>query len=141
MHSQDHRLVSSLEEWKAEYRKDKTKVWIVVTLSDDSLYFFNEFDDWYKIIERGKERQLKVKEVGLRYRSSVYRQPVEGDGLYLSKSALGSPGVATTQTMTIGTVLNNSVLKTTIQLPAFQVMDSFEDGIENCFREVMWIWK
>ena len=140
MYCQNNRLVDNLEDWKTEYRKDKTKVWIVVTLSNDSIYFFTNFDDWYKIIEIGEKGDLKVTEIGLRYRSNVYRQPIAGEGLYLSKSALGSPGAETMDTMTLGTVLGDTVFKTTIQLPALQVMDSFEDGIENCFRKSTWLW-
>ena len=141
MHSENQGLITNLEEWKTEYRKDKTKVWIVVTLSDSSLFFFNSFDDWYKIIELGKEKGLRATEVGLRYRSNVYRQELRGEGLYLSKSALGSPGVDTIDTMTIGSIEDDTVFKTTVQLPALQIMGSFEDGIEDCFEEATWLWR
>lgn len=146
MYSENQGLVTNLEDWKNEYRKDKTQVWVILTLSDDSQYFFKngtkqEFEDWHKIVEIARKGDLSVKEVGLRYRSNVYRQPISADGLYLTRSALGSPGNETVNTMTIGAILGDVVTKTTIQLPALTVMDSYVDTLDNCFEEATWIWQ
>jgi len=146
MHNENEGLVTDLEQWKIEYRKDKTKVWVVLTLSDDSKYFFKndtkeDFQDWHKIVKIARKGSLHAKEVGLRYRSNIRILPINGDGLYLSRSALGSPGVETVKTMTIGTVIGKTVFKTIVQLPALTIMDTVEDGLEDCFEEATWIWQ
>ena len=146
MYGENQRLITNLEDWKVEYRKDKTQVWVILTLSDDSQYFFNnstrkDFEYWHKIIQIARKGDFFVKEVGLRYRSNVYRQPVKADGLYLSKSATGSPGGETVETMTIGIINDQIVSKTVIQLPSLTIMTTGQDSLQECFTEATWIWK
>lgn len=141
MYGEDQGLIQDLESWKTEYRKDKSRVWVIVTLSNDITYFFKDYSDWYRVIDIARANNMYVKEVGLRYRSNVYRQQVNCDGVYLIRSALGSPGAETMATMTIGTVKGNTVFKNTLQLPSLIVMDSYEDKLENCPIEVTLVWR
>lgn len=141
MYNEDQGLIKDLESWKSEYRKDKTKVWVIVTLSNNVTYFFKDYEDWYTIIDIAHNNNLYVEEVGLRYRSNIYRKKVSGEGLYIIRSALGSPGSETIDTMTIGTVEGDFVLKDIIQLPALIVMNSHKDKLSECTPEVILMWE
>lgn len=141
MHCKDQRhLITSFEDWKKEYKKDKTKTWIIITLDNNVTYYFEDFDSWYDVMEICKNDNLKVLEVGLRFRSNVKRIPIIGDGVYLIRSAIGSPGSETIYTMTIGDVFGNDVEKTVVHLPALTQVNTYVDNISECSKEVLLLW-
>jgi hypothetical protein len=54
------RFIISEDQWLEEYRKDKYKIWIRATLSDNLCYRFSQYEDWMDIKAICELNKLKV---------------------------------------------------------------------------------
>lgn len=135
-------MIRNAEDWKKEYKKDKSKIWIRTNLSNGEEIFFTDYSDWYKIQEEISSKSLSVSSVKLQYRSNVVEHSLEGyDGVYLIRSVLGTPGGESIQTLTIGGVEGNLVHKKIWMLPGLVNEDSHTESIDNCFKEALVRWR
>lgn len=131
-------FITSHEGWLEEYRKDKYKIWIRVTLSNGIEYYLPNHDEWLSIKTICNKEKLKVCKLGLQYRSHfVEVDTSDTDGVYLIRSLIGRMGETSKQSITIGKVYGNIVKKTMWVTPELVADLSDEDPIENCFMEAL----
>jgi hypothetical protein len=131
-------FITSYDDWIAEYRKDKYKIWIRATLSNNLDYYLPEYSYWLKLKDFCDEANLFVKKVGLQYRSNSIEVDVsDADGAYLVQSILGTIGEKSKQTITIGKVYGDIIKKTMWIVPELVEELSTEDSIENSFKEAL----
>lgn len=131
-------FITSYSDWLEEYRKDKYKIWIRTTLSNNQEYYLPDLDSWKKLKEVCKEYRLKIVKVGLQYRShSIEVDTSDTDGVYLIRSLIGLMGENSKQTITIGKLYGNTVKKTMWITPELIEELNTEDDINDCFEEVL----
>jgi hypothetical protein len=129
-------IISNYEDWLEEYRKDKSKLWIIVSISSGEEFYFTDYNYWFAIKSKG----LNVTKIKLQYRSNVVEKSFfDCDGVYLIRSVLGRPSEDTIQTMTIGTVIDGIVHKDVFVVPSLVLRDNYKDSLEECFEEAI-IW-
>lgn len=131
-------FITTHEQWLEEYRKDKYKVWIRATLSDDTEYYLPSHEHWVALKPTCENQQLYVVKIGLQYRSHFVEVDThDTDGVYLVRSVIGMMGENSKQTITIGKVYGGIVKKTMWVTPELVSEMSTEDKIEDCFREAL----
>jgi hypothetical protein len=131
-------FITSYKDWLEEYKKDKYKTWIRVILSNDLEIYLVEYSDWLELKSYCKDNELSVKKVGLQYRSHSIEIDTDGsDGVYLTRSIIGSFGQSTRQTFTIGKLTDGTVKKTIWIIPELLKELEDEDKVENCFEEAL----
>lgn len=131
-------FIKSYEGWLNEYRKDKHKIWIRATTSDDQEYYLPDVDSWKNLKTLCESNKLKVNKVGLQYRShSIEIDTSDTDGVYLIRSLIGVMGENSKQTVTIGKLYGNIVKKTMWVTPELIEELHTEDDIKDCFTEVL----
>lgn len=140
-------MVNNYNDWKKEYRKDKSATWIRLVLSDASEYFFKattkeEYEDWYKIQEICLKGDLTIVTAKLQYRSNCVEHKISKDsqGFYIIRSMIGVIGGDSIPTITFGEIKDNIVYKTSYSTPDLSIKDQWNDEAENCFPEAMVIW-
>lgn len=131
-------FITSHEQWLEEYRKDKYKIWIRATLSNNIEYYLPDHNKWIELKSFCEKNKLKVNKLGLQYRSHfVEVDTSDTDGVYLIRSLIGRMGENSKQSITIGKVHGNVVKKTMWVTPELVEDLSDEDPIENCFEEAI----
>lgn len=131
-------FITSYDEWLEEYRKDKYKIWIRVSLSDNKEYYLPEFKQWVDLKQFCEDNKLRVIKVGLQYRShSIEVDTQDSDGVYLIKSLIGVMGESSKQTITIGKLYDKTIKKTMWITPELIEELTSEDNIEDCFMEAL----
>lgn len=131
-------FISSHNEWLEEYRKDKYKIWIRATLSNNIEYYLPDHNKWIELKELCDKNKLKVNKLGLQYRSHfVEVDTSDTNGVYLIRSLIGRMGENSKQAITIGKVYGDIVKKTMWVTPELVEDLSDEDPIENCFTEAL----
>jgi hypothetical protein len=131
-------MITSYEQWLQEYRKDKYKIWIRATLSNDQEYYLPDINDWKNLKEVCKTNKLKVKKVGLQYRShSIEVDAADTDGVYLIKSVIGMIGETTKQTVTIGKLYGDTIHKSMWITPELIEELKTKDSVADSFEEVL----
>jgi hypothetical protein len=131
-------MITSYEQWLQEYRKDKYKIWIRATLSNNQEYYLPDVKDWKDLKEICKTNKLKVKKVGLQYRShSIEVDTSDTDGVYLIKSVIGMIGETTKQTVTIGKLYGDTIYKSMWITPELIEELKTKDSVADSFEEVL----
>lgn len=131
-------FITSYKDWLEEYKKDKYKTWIRVTLSNDLEIYLLDYSDWLELKSYCKDNYLSINKVGLQYRSHSIEIDTSGsNGVYLTKSILGAFGQSTKQTLTVGKLVGNTVQKTIWIVPELVKELEDEDAVENCFEEAL----
>lgn len=131
-------FIHTYQDWLSEYKKDKTLTWFKVTLSDKLDYYFNKYEDWFDIKKICLTYSLNVISIGLQYKSnSCNVDTIDADGVYLVRSALGTIGEMTKQTITIGKLYNSVMYKTMWVVPELVEQLNDQDKVENCFEEAI----
>lgn len=131
-------MITSYEQWLEEYRKDKYKIWIRATLSNNQQYYLPDINQWKELKEICKTSKLKVNSVGLQYRShSIEVDTSDTDGVYLIKSVLGMMGETTKQTITIGKLYGDTIHKSMWITPELIEELKTTDSIADSFEEVL----
>ncbi len=134
-------FITSHEQWLEEYRKDKYKIWIRATLSNNIEYYLPDHNKWIELKSFCEKNKLKVNKLGLQYRSHfVEVDTSDTDGVYLVRSLIGRMGENSKQSITIGKVYGNVVKKTMWVTPELVEDLSDEDPVENCFSEALIIY-
>ena len=135
------KFITSHEQWLAEYHKDKYKIWIRATLSNNIEYYLPDHNKWIELKSLCEKDKLKVSKLGLQYRSHfVEVDTSDTDGVYLVRSLIGRMGENSKQAITIGKVYGNIVKKTMWVTPELIEDLSDEDPVENCFSEALIIY-
>ena len=107
-------------------------------LSNDLEIYLSDYSDWFELKIYCEENKLSIKKVGLQYRShSIEVDTIDSDGVYLTRSIIGSFGQSTRQTFTIGMLHDDIVKKTIWVIPELIKELEDEDKIENCFEEAL----
>jgi hypothetical protein len=129
-------MISSYNEWLSEYRKDKYKIWIKITLSNAEERYFCDYADWYNIKDYCKNSSIDVKEIGLQYRSNYLGVDASNcDGVYLVQSLIGVMGEQSKKTYTVGKIVGDVVHKQVFMTPEL-IEDRTEiDPVSSCFAE------
>lgn len=131
-------MITSYEQWLQEYRKDKYKVWMRATLSNEIEYYFSEHKEWMSLKSLCESDKLRVKKVGLQYRShSIEVDTDDADGVYLVRSLVGVMGENSRHTITIGKLYGNIVKKSLWVTPELIAETNDEDTVEHCFKEAL----
>jgi hypothetical protein len=131
-------FITTHEQWLAEYHKDKYKVWIRATLSNNTEYYLPDHDNWIELKTLCDQNKLKVNKLGLQYRSHHVEVDTTGtDGVYLVRSLIGRMGESSKQAITIGKVYGDVVKKTMWITPELIEDLIDEDPVENCFMEAL----
>lgn len=129
-------MLSSYAQWLEEYRKDKYKIWIKVSLSNGEERYFCEYKDWYKIKEYCTDNLLNVNEIGLQYRSNYLGiDSKDCDGVYLVQSLVGLMGEQSRKTYTVGKIKGDIVEKQVFMTPELIEDRKEEDPVASCFEE------
>lgn len=131
-------LIDSYELWLQEYKKDKYRIWIRASVSNNKEYYLSDVEDWKSLKKLCQDNRLKVVNVGLQYRShSIQVDTLDSDGVYLIKSVIGMMGGNSKQTITIGKLFGDSIKKTMWIVP--ELLEEFTtiDSVENSFEEVL----
>lgn len=135
-------FITTHDKWLEEYRKDKYKVWIRATLSNNTEYYLPDHNHWIELKYLCDTQKLKVNKLGLQYRSHFVEVDTNNtDGVYLVRSLIGRMGEQTKQAITIGKVHGGIVQKTMWVTPELIADLSDEDPIENCFSEALIIYE
>lgn len=131
-------FITSYKDWLEEYKKDKHKTWIRAILSNSIEIYLTDYSEWSELKSHCKDNKLSVKKVGLQYRShSIEVDTSDSEGVYLTRSIIGSFGQSTRQTFTIGTLHNDIVKKTIWVIPELIKELEDEDNIADCFEEAL----
>ena len=132
------KFITSHEQWLAEYHKDKYKIWIRATLSNNIEYYLPDHNKWIELKSLCEKDKLKVSKLGLQYRSHFVEVDTSNtDGVYLVRSLIGRMGENSKQAITIGKIYGNIVKKTMWVTPELIEDLSDEDPVENCFEEAI----
>ena len=131
-------MITSYEAWLQEYRKDKYKIWIRTTLSNNLEVYLPEHKDWLNLKNYCKTNNLKINKVGLQYRShSIELDTTDADGVYLVRSLVGVMGENSRNTITIGKLYGTKVHKTLWVTPELIQETTDTTDIEQCFEEAL----
>jgi hypothetical protein len=131
-------FITSYKDWLEEYKKDKYNTWIRAILSNDLEIYLTDYSDWFELKTYCKENKLSIKKIGLQYRShSIEVDTLDSDGVYLTRSIIGSFGQSTRQTFTIGMLHDDIVKKTIWVIPELIKELEDEDNIADCFEEAL----
>jgi hypothetical protein len=131
-------MITSYEAWLEEYRKDKYKIWIRVTLSNGADVYLPEHKDWLKLKIYCEENKLGITSVGLQYRShSVGVDTSDADGVYLVRSLVGVMGENSRNTITIGKLYGTDVHKTLWITPELIEETKEITNVDECFKEAL----
>jgi hypothetical protein len=131
-------FITSYKDWLEEYKKDKYNTWIRAILSNDLEIYLIDYSDWFELKIYCQENKLSIKKVGLQYRShSIEVDTLDSDGVYLTRSIIGSFGQSTRQTFTIGMLHDNIVKKTIWVIPELIKELEDEDNVADCFEEAL----
>lgn len=129
-------MISSYDQWLVEYRKDKYKIWVKITLSNNEERYFCEYKDWYDIKNYCISNKIDVKEIGLQYRSNYLGvDTTDCDGVYLVQSMIGLMGEQSRKTYTVGKIYEDIVKKQIFMTPELIQDREDEDSVEACFEE------
>lgn len=129
-------MLSSYDQWLNEYRKDKYRIWVKITLSNDEERYFYDYKDWYLIKKYCKDQLLNIVQIGLQYRSNYLGvDTVDCDGVYLVQSMIGVMGEQSKKTYTVGKITGNIVKKQVFMTPEL-IEDRIDiDDVSSCFEE------
>jgi hypothetical protein len=131
-------FITSQEDWLQEFKKDRYKIWIRVILSNGSSIYLPDHDHWLKLKDYCKDNHFSINTIGLQYRShSIEVNTSDCEGVYLSKSVLGTFGQDTKQTYTIGKLYDGIVKKTIWILPELIQEIELDDKVEDCFEQAL----
>lgn len=131
-------FITSHDVWLEEYRKDKYRIWIRVTLSNGTDIYLPEHKDWLRLKTYCQENKLGITNVGLQYRShSVGVDTADADGVYLVRSLVGVMGENSRNTITIGKLYGTQVHKTLWVTPELIQETTETTDVEECFKEAL----
>lgn len=136
-------MIDNYESWKSEYKKNKKCIWIRVSLSDKSEYYFkyDNYSDWYKVQDICKEKKISVDFVRVQYKSNFIQiNTSDCQGVYLIRSMIGRIGVESINTITIGTLHGEEIHKDVYSLPDLVKKDSTITKTDECFKEALCRW-
>jgi len=137
-----NKYISGFENWRKIYssstHEERKKIWICIETSDKIEIYLRQYEDWYLFQQYIDQNSLKINKIGLRYKSNIfYIDTVESDGVYLIRSVKGEFGGKTKQCFTVGLICGSIVKKTMVLTPELIEEQSYEDEVENCFKEAI----
>jgi hypothetical protein len=132
-------LIKHYDIWLSEYRQNKYNVWFIVDLSNGEKIYLKTYNEWCeKLKPYCYENKLKINAINLQYRSNtVTIDTTNSDGVYLIRSILGQIGQANKQTVTVGKIKNNKVIKSIFLTPELITYLEEEDRLEQCFEQAI----
>jgi hypothetical protein len=131
-------LINTYSDWLEEYKKNKYKVWIKVSLNNLQEFYLRDYNEWFVIKQICKDNSLYVESVALQYKShSIEVETKNTDAVYLVRSILGSFGQDTKQTFTIGKLNGDIMTKSVWITPELLKEIEEEDKVESCFEEAI----
>jgi len=131
-------FITSYKDWLEEYKKDKQKTWIRAILSNGLEIYLVDYSEWLTLKGYCKENNLSIVKVGLQYRShSIEIDTSNTDGVYLTRSIIGSFGSEARQTFTVGKLYGDIVKKTIWIIPELVQELEDESKVEDCFEEAL----
>lgn len=115
---------------------------LVLHLSNGKDLYLTELRDWLTIPDYCKEYDVKILSISLQYRSNLIDiDTSDVDGLYIVQTAKGLVGEEAQHFVTVGKVYGDVVKKTLYSTPALLANDEFEDKIDTCIEEALFIYE
>lgn len=131
-------MISSHDDWLKEYRKDRYKTWVKVTLSNGEVRYFHDYPDWQKIKNLCQIDRVNIVELGLQRKSNyVGIDTTDCDGVYLIRSMIGMMGQEAIKTYTIGKIVDDQVYKQVYLIPELIEHRKEVDNVSSCFAEAL----
>ena len=131
-------FITSRDGWLAEYRKDKSSIWVIAELSDGTEVYFKNHKRWLDLREKCYEEDLYIHAVRLQYRSHVVKSDLQdADAAYLVRSVMGEVGGPTKQYYTVGKLLDGTMHKSMWVIPELIEEEKVEETLDNCFEEAI----
>jgi hypothetical protein len=127
------------KEFRQEYNKgtNTKNIWIVAVTNSDT-YYLQNFDDWLKFKKNCDNSNIKLRSVGLQYKSHRVKQDVsQADGAYVIRSVKANFGGESIDTFVTGIVNGNKVSKILWSTPSLIPEDEFEEDVSKCFKEAI----
>lgn len=127
------------KEFRQEYNKgtNTKNIWIVTQTESDT-YYLQSFEDWLRFKKNCYNSNIKLKTVGLQYKSHHVKQDVsKADGAYLIRSVKANFGGESVDTFVTGVVNGDKVSKILWSIPSLIPEDEFEEDISKCFEEAI----
>lgn len=128
--------------WQEFYAKDRSntsRVFVKVMTRGGKHFFFSiqDYRIWYDVKKSAEDGDF-IKDLEIQFRSNRVVVDVDNcDAVYLVRSAMGSPGMATKCYITVGTLSGGKLTKRMYLWPELIMENEFEDSVENCFEEAM----
>jgi len=129
--------------WRRFYSSDRTNTlhtFVKIMTGDGEHFFFavKDFHVWQSVIEHCINNSTVVQDLELQFRSNKVTIDVsDSDAIYLIRSAMGSPGMATKLYITVGLLKDNVFTKYRYLYPELIMEHEFEDSVEECFPEAL----
>lgn len=115
---------------------------LVLHLSNGKDLYLTKLRDWLTIPDYCKENDLSILSISLQYRSNLVDiDTSDVDGLYIVQTAKGIIGDEVQHFVTIGKLYGDVVKKTLYSTPALIVNDEFEDNIDTCIEEALFVYE
>lgn len=130
--------ITSREQWLEEYKKDKSAIWVIVTLSDGKQIWFKDYDVWLEIKAMCEEKLLSVINLSIQFKSHKEEVDIGGaEAVYLIRSLMGQMGGSTRYYYTVGKLKDGVMHKSMWLTPEIIEERKEEDSVENCFEEAI----
>jgi hypothetical protein len=129
------------ENWTKAYTDDdnRDRIWVYFKTSDEKEIHLKEYESWLTVQQYLDNNNLKIIQVGLRYRSHLIKQDSsKAKAVYVVRSVKGEMYGATKECYTIGLLdSKDNMHKTMWFTPALVEEMKTIDPIEDCFEEAI----
>jgi hypothetical protein len=127
-----------MSEWLKHYRSNKDAVWIKCHTSDGIDRYMHKMSDWVELVKLSLKSDVFLQSLSIQYRSHEEPLDIVGcDRVYLITSVMGSMGNPSRDYLTFGKVIGDVVEKQMWLIPELIVEKTYNDTIENCFKEAI----
>jgi len=130
-----------IAKYKTLSEKDRRKVWIVLFPESGQEIYLQNFKDWPDALKYLREKKIRLKNLGLKFRTHMIEYAVEGsEGVYISQTAKGTMGGKTINCFSLGFVKDNIVHRTLYTSPDLTPDLQLEDNVEDVIQEALLIY-
>lgn len=130
-----------VNKYKTLSEEDRRKVWILLYPENGQEIYLQNFADWPDAVKYLKEKKIRLKNLGLKFRTHTVEYPVDGsEGVYISQTAKGSMGGKTIHCFSLGFVKDGIVHRTLYTSPDLTPDLQLEDNVEDVIQEALLIY-
>jgi hypothetical protein len=131
--------------WQAKYRSlsepERRQTWILLFPESGPTMYVQNFKDWPDVLIDLKKKNIRLKKIGLQYRSHTAEFDVDkSDGVYIAQTAKGSTSGITIHCFSLGYAKDGMVYRTLYTTPDLTPDLQLEDKIEEVIQEALLIY-